>query len=351
VEPNNNSENIENEVYPQQEINSLAGARDTTPLASATPDIEPAYLEVERRAPATGTSYAGSNGNDKRGKRPSGIVAALLAGMLMLGMLLGGAGAGAVMLAAGGTPSSSAQSTGTVAASTSGASSAELVAQTSQATINSIYKTVSPSVVLITSVVQSSNGRFGTTTGEASGTGIIIDTQGNILTNNHVVDGAQSIKVTFSDGSEYTATVVGTAPQDDLAIIKSDAPSSKLVPATLGDSSTVQVGDEVIAIGNPYDLNLSVTSGIVSGLNRDGSGSTSGRTLTGLIQVDAAINPGNSGGPLLNANGAVIGINTLIESPVEGFTGVGLAIPINNAISLLSQLEEGGTVHTTERTY
>ena len=344
MEPNS-SQYIQNEEYPQHEDNPAAVTTDTTSAARTVPNSEPAYIEVERRVPAPGTSYAGHSHKDPSRKRPSGIVAAMLAGMLALGMLLGGAGAGAVMLVAGAPSAYSTQSVGAATASTSASStSAELVAQTSEATINSIYKRVSPSVVLITSVVQSSNGRFGTTTGEASGTGIVVDSQGNILTNNHVIDSAQSIKVTLSDGSEYTATVVGTAPQDDLAIIKSDAPKSKLVPATLGDSSTVEVGDEVIAIGNPYDLDLSVTSGIVSGLDRNGSGSTSGRTLTGLIQVDAATNPGNSGGPLLNANGAVIGINTLIESPVEGFTGVGLAIPINHAISLLSQLEQGSTV-------
>jgi S1-C subfamily serine protease len=219
------------------------------------------------------------------------------------------------------------------------------VAQANETTINAIYAKLSPSVVMINSVVQSSNGRFGTTTGEATGTGLIVDKQGYILTNYHVIDGASSIKVEFSDGSTYTAQVVGTAQQDDLAVLKvSGVSSDKLVVATLGDSSTVKVGDEVIAIGYPYGLEQSVTSGIVSGLDRDGSGSTTGRTLTGLIQVDAAINPGNSGGPLVNAEGQVIGINTMIESPVDAFTGVGLAIPIDHVKSLLSQLEQGGQV-------
>jgi S1-C subfamily serine protease len=264
----------------------------------------------------------------------------MLAGMLMLGMLLGGAGAGALMLVAGhtGAPVATAQDT-------SGTASTQLVAQVSAASINSIYKAVSPSIVRISSVIRSTNGGFGTgSSGEAIGSGLVIDSQGDILTNNHVVSGASSLKVEFSDGSTYAAHVVGTAPQDDLAIVKSDAPSSAIVPAKLGDSSSVQVGDAVIAIGYPYGLDQSVTSGIVSGLNRDGSGSNTSRTLTGLIQVDAAINPGNSGGPLLNAQGEVIGIDTMIESPVEGFTGVGLAIPINHAKSLFQQLEQGGQV-------
>jgi len=264
----------------------------------------------------------------------------MLTGMLALGMLLGGAGAGALMLAAGRTSAPTA-----AAQDTSGTAPAQLVAQVSPSSINAIYKTVSPSVVRITSEVQSGNGGFGSSSsGEAIGSGLVIDAQGDILTNNHVVSGGTSLKVEFAGGSTYTAHVVGTAPQDDLAVIKSDAPSSAIVPAKLGDSSAVQVGDAVIAIGYPYGLDQSVTSGIVSGLNRDGSGSTTSRTLTGLIQVDAAINPGNSGGPLLNAQGAVIGIDTMIESPVEGFTGVGLAIPIDHAKALFQQLEQGGQV-------
>jgi S1-C subfamily serine protease len=264
----------------------------------------------------------------------------MLAAVLVLGMLLGGAGAGALLLVAGrpGTPATAAQDP-------SGAATPQLVAQVSPSSINSIYKAVSPSIVRISSVVRTGNGGFGSSSsGTAIGSGLVIDSQGDILTNNHVVSGASSLQVEFADGNTYTAHVVGTAPQDDLAIVKSDAPSSKIVPAKLGDSSAVQVGDAVIAIGYPYGLDQSVTSGIVSGLNRDGSGSTNSRTLTGLIQVDAAINPGNSGGPLLNAQGEVIGIDTMIESPVEGFTGVGLAIPIDHAKALFQQLEQGGQV-------
>jgi S1-C subfamily serine protease len=329
-------------------------AREEPQTGSGQPDptTEQRYIRI----PHTSAYQSGSatSGRDRGKPRPEGVSTGLpgtlrvlmLSGMLVLGMLLGGAGAGAVMLVAGGAstlaaPAQTAQATTTTTASSN--SSPELVAQSSQTTINSIYEKVSPSVVMISSVVRSGNGRF-SATGQATGTGIVIDSQGHILTNYHVIEGATSIKIELSDGSEYTATVVGTAPQDDLALIQADVPGDKLVPASLGDSSTVQVGDEVIAIGYPYSLDQSVTSGIVSGLNRDGAGSDGSRTLTGLIQVDAAINPGNSGGPLLNAQGQVIGINTMIESPVEGFTGVGLAIPINQARALFSQLEQGGTV-------
>jgi S1-C subfamily serine protease len=257
--------------------------------------------------------------------------------MLLLGMVFGGAGAGAVMLAAGSYPV--APTTG--AAAPVGAATGQTVAAVDLNTVGAIYNKVAPSVVMIESTIVST-GRF-SASGQATGTGIVIDAQGDILTNNHVIAGATTIKVLLTDGSEYTATVVGTAPQDDLAVIKAAIPSDKLVPATLGDSSTVQAGDAVIAIGYPYGLDQSVTSGIVSGLDRD-SGGQSSRTLSGLIQTDAAINPGNSGGPLLNTEGQMIGINTLIESPVEAFTGVGLAIPINQARQLLPQIAQGGQV-------
>jgi S1-C subfamily serine protease len=283
-------------------------------------------------------------------KKRGGLMGLLLVGMLVLGMLLGGAGAGAVMLVGNAVnpPVASAPVTTNPSAAT-GTGSSTLVAQLTESTINTIYQQVSPSVVRITSSMQNGNGRFATT-GEAVGTGMILNTDGDILTNYHVINGATSLTVEMADGTTHPATIVGTAPQDDLAVIKVTGVSAdKLVPVSLGDSSSLEVGEQVVAIGYPYGLDQSVTSGIVSGLNRDGSASssetgTSGRTLSGLIQVDAAINPGNSGGPLLNAEGKVIGINTMIESPVEGFTGVGLAIPVDHAKSLLTQLEGGSTV-------
>jgi S1-C subfamily serine protease len=347
MDPNTNSQEGRDEIQPpdNEAQNNFQTGVPPVYASHIGPPPEPGYIKIPRTStyPSGGGSGMGAP-EKKPGKRRAGILGLMLSAMLILGMLLGGAGAEAVMLISG---SSSALAAGastqvtTAAATITNSSSATLVAQANQATINSIYKTVSPSVVMITAAV-TGNSRSGT--GTATGTGMVIDNQGNILTNYHVIEGASSIKVQLSDGSAYTATVVGTAPQDDLALIKSDAPSTKLNAVQLGDSSAVQVGDEVIAIGYPYALDLSVTSGIVSGLNRDSSGSTGSRTLTGLIQVDAAINPGNSGGPLLNTQGQVIGINTLIESPVDAFTGVGLSIPINQVKSLLSQLEQGGQV-------
>jgi len=326
------------------------GAQNSVPdyaSAPTEPVAEPAYVAI----PHT-NSYSAPHIQPSQPKKRTGIMGLLLVGMLVLGMLLGGAGAGAVLLVAGKAPASNVSTTATAPTTTTAAANTGSTLQTAQlteTTINSIYQKVSPSVVRITSSVQSGNGRF-SQSGEAVGTGMILSTAGDILTNYHVINGSTSLTVELADGSTHPATVVGTAPQDDLAVIRvSGVSADKLTPVTLGDSSTLQVGEEVIAIGYPYGLDQSVTSGIVSGLNRDGSASssnstTSGRTLTGLIQVDAAINPGNSGGPLLNAEGQVIGINTMIESPVEGFTGVGLAIQINHAKDLLTQLEGGSTV-------
>jgi S1-C subfamily serine protease len=316
-----------------------SASRPTEPVA------EPTYISTPYTSP-----YITPNApTPKQPKKRSGFMGLLLVGMLVLGMLLGGAGAGAVLLVAGKAPASTASLTPTVTTASANTGTALQTAQLTENTINNIYKTVSPSVVRITSSVQSGNGRF-SSSGEAVGTGMILSTSGDILTNYHVINGSTSLSVELADGSTHPATVVGTAPQDDLAVIKVTGVSAdKLTPVTLGDSSNLEVGDEVIAIGYPYGLDQSVTSGIISGLDREGSASssnstTSGRTLTGLIQVDAAINPGNSGGPLLNAAGQVIGINTMIESPVEGFTGVGLAIQINHAKDLLTQLEGGSTV-------
>jgi S1-C subfamily serine protease len=313
------------------DINPTSGPGATGPL----PDLhEPDYIMVRHASAPPPNPSATAHQRTRRG-----LPALLLAAMLMLSMLFGAGGASAVLLLAG---NSTAPITTASAPTTSAPSAAQLVVQADEATINAIYNKLSPSVVEITSLVQGT-GRF-SSTGQAVGTGMILDKQGNILTNNHVIDGASSIKVTLSDGTEYTATVVGTAPQDDLAVIKANIPAASLVPVELGDSSAVKVGDSVITIGYPYALDQSVSSGIVSGLDRNETSSANGRALSGLIQVDAAINPGNSGGPLVNAVGQVIGVNTMIESPVEGFTGVGMAIPINHAKDLLAQLEAGGQV-------
>ncbi len=182
--------------------------------------------------------------------------------------------------------------------------------------------------------------------GVATGSGFLIDTEGHILTNNHVVSGARKIQVKLGDSeATYDAEVVGTDPATDLALLKVDAPSDQLHPLALGDSSKIQVGDPVVAIGNPFGLDRTVTSGIVSALQRQIE-APNGFAISNVIQTDAAINPGNSGGPLINAAGQVIGINSQIETGGggRGNVGIGFAIPINTAHDVVSQLESSGKV-------
>lgn len=201
-----------------------------------------------------------------------------------------------------------------------------------ESTITGIYNGAIPAVVEI-EVTSGSTSRGGYST-QAQGSGFIIDTSGDILTNNHVVDGATNVQVMFNDGKTVTATVLGTDPADDLAIVKVDASDvSGVVPLTLS-TSTVSPGQLAIALGSPYGLTNSITVGVISGLNR----SVSGSSLTGMIQTDANIQPGNSGGPLLNSSGEVVGINTAFEG--QG-TGIGFAIPSSVASNVLGDLKAG----------
>jgi S1-C subfamily serine protease len=202
-------------------------------------------------------------------------------------------------------------------------------------TVNEIYKADGGGVAFIESKMAE---------GVASGSGVVLDDEGHVLTNNHVVEGASEVTVSLeSEGKMYAAEVVGTEPNSDLALLKVDAPASKLHPLTLGDSSKVEVGDPVVAIGNPFDLQRTVTSGIVSALQREIQ-APDGVTIDHVIQTDAAINPGNSGGPLINSAGEVIGINSQIYTGGEGNdgnVGIGFAIPINTAKEEIAQLESG----------
>jgi S1-C subfamily serine protease len=183
--------------------------------------------------------------------------------------------------------------------------------------------------------------------GTATGSGIVLDSEGHILTNNHVIEGADKIEVKLGESDkEYTAEVVGTDPASDLALLKVSAPSSELTPLPLGDSSKMEVGDPVVAIGNPFGLDRTVTSGIVSALQRQIQ-APNGFSIDNVIQTDAAINPGNSGGPLINGAGEVIGINSQIETGgngADGNVGIGFAIPINTAKEVIKELETKGTV-------
>lgn len=198
---------------------------------------------------------------------------------------------------------------------------------------------VRPSVVRIASTT--GTGNFGA---QGVGTGIMVDREGNILTNFHVIEGARSVTVDLTDGTQAPATIVGTDPGNDLAVVKANIPSSKIAAATLGDSDAVRVGEPVFAIGNPFGLAFTVTSGIVSGRERERAG-TDGRPIRNVLQTDAAVNPGNSGGPLFNARGEVVGINTSIENPTgqRVFVGIGFAVPSNTAKRFLPQLVKGET--------
>ena len=214
--------------------------------------------------------------------------------------------------------------------------------------VGAIYEKANAGVVEITASSTAPQGDspfpFGEKQGQqAQGSGFVYDSDGHVITNYHVVEGATSLEVRLADGSTYDATVVGTDPSTDLAVLKVDAPSNELHPLTLGDSGDVAVGDGVVAIGSPYGLEETVTSGIVSALGRTIE-STNGYSIPGTIQTDAAINHGNSGGPLFNLSGQVIGVNSQIESESGGNTGVGFAIPSNTVRSVADQLIAGQEV-------
>jgi S1-C subfamily serine protease len=210
----------------------------------------------------------------------------------------------------------------------------------SQDTTTSIYNNASPAVVEI-DVTQTVSSVFGKSTQEGLGSGFLIDNQGDILTNNHVVDGATSVQVVLTNGNYVSGKVLGTDPVDDLAVVSVDPSAvAGITPLKLGDSSLVVPGQMAIAIGNPLGFTDSITVGVISGLNR----SVTGSNLRGMLQTDAAINPGNSGGPLLDNQGNVIGINTAAEIGATGADGIGFAIPSNLAAKILPDLIAGQTV-------
>jgi len=176
------------------------------------------------------------------------------------------------------------------------------------------------------------------------GSGFVFDKNGHIITNAHVVENSDKVVVTFLDGRSYNAEVIGIDPATDISVIRVDADSSLLKPLLIGDSSNLKVGMQVAAIGNPFGLSGSMTSGIVSALGRL-LPQESGFSIPDVIQTDAAINPGNSGGPLLNSRGEVVGINTAIQSATGEFTGVGFAIPSNTIAKIVPKLISEGTYH------
>src|SRR5579863_8575891 len=205
-----------------------------------------------------------------------------------------------------------------------------------------IYKRVLPSVVNITAKTVVFNFFYGKVPQEGQGSGFVLDKAGHVLTNYHVVEGAnQGVEVKLSNKRTYKATVIGTDRVHDLALLKIDAP--ELQPVVLADSSQIAVGEKVYAIGNPFGLSGTMTQGIISSIRSIRNGD--GAPIEDAIQTDAAINPGNSGGPLLNSRGEVIGINTMIASNgAEQSSGIGFAIPINTAKAVLADLTRYGQV-------
>ena len=204
----------------------------------------------------------------------------------------------------------------------------------------SVYRKNIPSVVNVTSRAVAFDFFYGVVPEEGQGSGFIIDKDGHILTNNHVVANARDVEITLHNRKRYPAKVIGNDPAHDLAVLQISAPN--LVPAVLGDSQNLQVGQKVYAIGNPFGLNGTMTRGIVSSIRSVRE--PNGATIDKAIQTDAAVNPGNSGGPLLNSRGEVIGINTLIASSVGQSAGIGFAVPVNTAKSVLNDLVTLGRV-------
>ena len=205
------------------------------------------------------------------------------------------------------------------------------------ANLPDLYERVVSSVVQIRARGQRTGG---------TGSGVVIDRAGHVVTNHHVVDGAVTLVVELRDGTVAAARLLGSDPGNDLAVLETDLPAASLSPAVFGDSDEVRVGEPVFAVGNPFDLDFSLTAGIVSGVDRETQRMPSGRAIRGVLQTDAAVNPGNSGGPLFNAAGEVIGINTAVENPVNQsfFVGVGYAVPSNTVQRFVPRMIAGAEI-------
>jgi S1-C subfamily serine protease len=262
--------------------------------------------------------------------------------------LLGGGLVVAVIAATGGLGAS--QKTVTVVQSSTPIAPSNVSQQNGGLTPHQIYEKDAPGVAFVTStIVRQTESPFGlrgeSQQGQATGSGFVINSDGTILTNYHVVENAVKVTVSFEHGKTVEAKVIGTDPSNDLAILRIPTEGFTLHPLTLGNSSKAQVGDPVLAIGNPFGLERTLTTGVVSALQRRIT-APNGFEIDNVLQTDAPINPGNSGGPLLNSAGEVIGINSQIETGGSGggSVGIGFAVPINTAKSELSQLEKGGTV-------
>ena len=256
---------------------------------------------------------------------------ATIAAALLLAAGVGGAvGAGVAL-----------ETSGDSAATTT--ASAQPIARTTSAT-SAVYQRVKDGVVEIQTQTGAQTDPLGNETPSgATGSGFVIDEEGHIVTNHHVVDGAQSVKVRFSDGRVVSADIVGTDPSTDIAVLDVDLPSSELTPLNFASDTSLQVGDSVIAIGSPFGLEGTLTTGVISALGREIQ-SPNGFTIENAVQTDAALNHGNSGGPLLDSTGRVVGVADQIRSESGGSDGIGYAIPGDTAQRVAAELIKSGRV-------
>ncbi len=268
---------------------------------------------------------------------------ARMGSLVLAGLLGGGAAVGIGAAIGGGDDDAASPVISTLPASADPAENLQ-TSQTESKTVQEIYKQSSKGVVQVTSTsVVTDNPFFGPQSESSLGSGFVVDKDGYIVTNYHVIENAQEIEVNFSGDDRVPAKVVGSDPSTDLAVLKIGEQSRALTPLPLGDSDAVLVGDAVVAIGNPFGLERSVTAGIVSALQRD-LVAPNGYTIDKVIQTDAPINKGNSGGPLLDLSGKVIGVNSQIESETGGNVGIGFAIPVNTVREVFSQIKANGKV-------
>jgi S1-C subfamily serine protease len=263
-------------------------------------------------------------------------------GSLILAALLGGGAAVGI-----GAAVSSGDDTRTVVSTVTSSpppAASFSASETGAKSVQRIYQETAPGVVQVNSTSAVSDSSLFTPQSATSlGSGFVVDRDGYIVTNYHVIQDSQEIKVNFSGDDRVPAKIVGSDPSTDLAVLKIDAQARALTPLPLGNSEAVRVGDAVVAIGNPFGLERSVTAGIVSALQRDHT-APNGFTIDKVIQTDAPINRGNSGGPLLNAQGEVIGVNSQIESETGGNVGIGFAVPVNTVREVVAQIKQTGRV-------
>jgi putative serine protease PepD len=268
--------------------------------------------------------------------RRSHFLAALL-GALVVGLAIGGAftSSDRASVAATASPSTVGSAPAASAQAPADAGSSSKVAPARSATdVSALYERVSPGVVSV---------EVTTLDGSGTGSGFVLDRDGYILTNDHVVAGAQSVRVRFGEGAPVTARVAGVDPSTDLALLKIDPSGRTLTPLALGSSKDLKVGQPAIAIGSPFRLEGTLTTGVISALGRSIS-APNNFSIDNVVQTDAAINPGNSGGPLLDASGRVVGINAQIATSTQSNSGVGFAIPIDTAKQVLAQLKRGQAI-------